>query len=148
MIALLRTLVAGGLVLAWAAGAFGQEPVPAPGPTLEPAAAAARLTDIPIIKREDLVLRYYRLEEMVSAHELMQAATSVFAPVETATPAQADADLEQALLSPVNVLTLEQKVKALDNKALVLGWFKSLEADLLELAQSGTQVPGYSTTRA
>jgi hypothetical protein len=82
MIVMLRALICGGLVLALASGAFGQEPVPAPGPSglaeIAAAAAAARLTDTPVIPRKDLVVRYYRMTEAVSAHALMQAAVAVF----------------------------------------------------------------------
>lgn len=57
-------------------------------------------------------------------------------------------DWEENLLRPVEVMDLAAMVKALDNEALVTGWFKSIREHLTSLAKEGTSVPNYKLVHA
>lgn len=74
---------------------------------------------------------------------LTAQAQAVFAPVPQADTPPGTTGWEENLLRPVDVLDLNALVTALDNEALVTGWFKSIRDHLTELAKNGQQVPNY-----
>ena len=79
---------------------------------------------------------------------LTQQAMDVFKPVAQPGTAQAAQSWEENLLRPVEVMDLPSLVKALDQEALVSGWFKSIREHLTKLAKEGTQIPNYKLVHA
>jgi len=78
---------------------------------------------------------------------LQAQAQAVFAPVEQPA-AGGNGSWEENLLRPIEVMDLAAMVKALDNEALVTGWFKSVREHLTALAKGGTSVPNYKLVHA